>query len=90
MFGKKRVKEDGKALIGLIALTGAPWPNAGPNRGNFSPKKIWKCPVRFLELGETLDLLRKRRSRSVRETFKISAMVGNPEARATHYGLGEG
>ena len=67
--------------------------------GDFSPKDFrgsWadfpkKIRGRgFSTFGETLDLLRTRALRSVRETFKISAMVGNSEGAATQCGLGEG
>jgi hypothetical protein len=54
--------------------------------GQFPQKNRGK-PVRFLELGENLDLLRKRASRSVRETFtEGSGTTENQKARATGAG----
>jgi hypothetical protein len=81
MFGKKARGRGWKALIGLTGLTDAPWPNAVQTGGIFPQKKIGKCPVRFLELGENPDLLRKRASRSVRETFKDHATTEKQNPR---------
>ena len=56
--------QEGEALISLIGLTAEP--NGRPIRSKISPKNLG---VQLLALGKIPGLLRKHRSRSVRETF---------------------